>query len=162
MTKSIGLPELHVIEPISEADLPAVIETLRNTFGNMGQVSRLGRELSWQTVPYSGGQARQVFITVHAETGATRIRIEENLRPMAGAYFGGIMGGMGGGGMGAAIGIGMGVFHSAAAAAGLVFTLIGGSYTLARTLFRHHGQRRSAELEVLADRLVGYIEGDRR
>ncbi len=163
----LGSPTRRVVERVAgreltEADLPAVIETLRNNFGNLGQVSRLGRELSWQTVPYSGGQVRQVFVTVHVETGATRIRLEENLRPMAGAYFGGLMGGLGGGGMGVAIGIGMGVLHSPAAAAGLVFSLIGGSYTLARTLFRRHGQKRSAELEELADRLVGYIEGDRR
>lgn len=159
----LGSPSRVIVERIarhefSEADMPAVIETLRHAFGNLGQVSRLGRELSWQTVPYSGRHARMVSVTLHAETGVTRIRMEEHFRHIAGAYFGGIMGGLGGGGTGAAIGIGLNVFHSAGAAAGLVFSLLAGSYTLARTLFRRHGRKRSAQLESLADRLVAYLE----
>jgi serine/threonine protein kinase len=159
----LGSPTRLVVErtarrEYSEADLPALIESLRTNFGDIGQVSRLGRELSWQTVAYPGARVRQVYVTLRPETGVTRIRIEEQLRAMAGAYFGGLMGGLGGGGMGGAIGIGMGVFHSAVAAGALVVSLIGGSYTLARSLFRHHGQKRSAELDMLADRLVSYIE----
>jgi hypothetical protein len=142
----------------AESDTLALIEAIRSTIGNLGQVSRLGRELTWQTSHYAGSMGRLVFVTLHAGDGVTRIRIDENVRHLAGGYFGGIVGGLGGGGMGAAIGIGLGVFHSGVAVAALVVSLLGGSYGLARTLFGTMVRKRSAELNELADRLVSLIE----
>ncbi len=89
--------------------------------------------------------------------------IEENLRQVAGAYFGGFMGGMGGGSTGIWMGIGMGVFHSVPITVALGLGALSSAYALARGLFRRQFRRRSGELDGLADRLVDAIEeGGRR
>jgi hypothetical protein len=142
----------------NDVDAVVLVEAMRSAIGNIGQVSRLGRELSWQTVPFGGRRARQVFVSLMPGGGVTRIRIEEDLRGTAGQYFGGLVGGLGGGTMGVWMGIGMGVLHSPLAAAGLALTAIGGTYTLARHLFGSQNRKRSAELSALADRLVAYLE----
>jgi hypothetical protein len=146
----------------NDVDAVVLVEAMRSAIGNIGQVNRLSRELSWQTVPFGGRAARQVFVSLMPGGGVTRIRIEEDLRGLAGQCFGGLMGGLGGGSMGLWIGIGMGVLHSPLATVGLGLTAIGGTYTLARRLFRGQNQKRSTQLETLADRLVSYVEDPAR
>jgi serine/threonine protein kinase len=164
----LGSPTRLIIErtargEFNDVDAVFLVEALRSTLGNMGQVTRLGRELSWQTAIYGSGTGRQVFATLSPGGGVTRIRLEENLRGLAGQLFGGITGGVGGGTIGIWAGIGMGVLHSPAAAIGLGISAVGGCYLTARTLFRRANQRRSTELTALADRLVAYLEDpDRR
>ncbi len=163
----VGAPSRIIIErtargEFGEAEAPSIVDAIRSTIGNVGQVSRLARELSWQTAQYGGSPGRQVFVSLRPVEGETRIRIEENLKPQLGAYFGGLIGGLGGGSMGLWMGIGMGVFHSPIIAAGLALTGVGGSYGLARRLFGGAFRKRSAELEELADRLVRYLEAGER
>jgi hypothetical protein len=163
----VGSPTRIVIErtargEFADAEAPSIVDAIRSTIGNLGQVSRLARELSWQSVQYGGTPGRQVFVSLRPVEGETRIRIEENLRPQLGAYFGGLIGGLGGGTMGLWMGIGMGVFHSPAVAVGLAITGVSGSYGLARRLFGRVSRKRSAELEELADRLVRYLEAGGR
>ena len=112
---------------------------------------------------YGGTPGRQLFITFRPGAGQTVIRFEENLKQVAGAYFGGFMGGLGGGTVGVWMGIGMGLLHSVPATIALGATAIGSSYALARGLLRRQFRTRSTELEGLADRLVATIEeGGRR
>ena len=164
----LGSPTRIVVERVarrefSEGDAAQLVDLIRQTIGNMGQVSRLGRDLSWQTVAYGGTPGRQLFITFRPGGGQTVIRFEENLRQVAGAYFGGFMGGMGGGSTGIWMGIGMGVFHSVPITIALGLGTISSAYALARGFFRRQFRRRSGELEGLADRLVASIEeGGRR
>jgi predicted lipid-binding transport protein (Tim44 family) len=146
----------------NDVDAVVLVEAIRSAVGNIGQVNRLGRELSWQTVPFGGRAARQVFVSLMPAGGATRIRLEEDLRPLVGQYFGGLIGGVGGGSMGLWMGIGMGVLHSPLAAMGLGATAIGGTYILARRLLRGQNRKRSTQLETLADRLVTYLEDPAR
>jgi tRNA A-37 threonylcarbamoyl transferase component Bud32 len=141
-----------------DVDAVGIVEDIRATVGNMGQVSRLSRQLTWHTMQYAGSPGRQVYVSLAPADGMTRIRIEENLRPLAGQYFGGLMGGLGGGTMGVWIGIGMGALHSPVAAIGLAATALSGTYTLARKLFRRANTKRSAELTELADRIVTLLE----
>ena len=159
----IGSPTRIVLERVArrefgEGDTAELVDLIRQTVGNIGQVSRLGRELTWQTVAYGGTPARQLFITLRPGGGQTVIRFEENLKQVAGQYFGGLMGGFGGGTMGIWIGVGMGVFHSPAVAIGLALTSIGSTYALARRLFWKQVTNRTGELEGLGNRLVGYLE----
>ena len=146
----------------NDVDAVVLVEAMRSVVGNIGQVNRLGRELSWQTVAFGGRTARQVFVSLMPGGGVTRIRVEEDLRPLAGQYFGGLVGGVGGGSIGLWMGIGMGVLHSPLAAVGLGLSAIGGTYTVARRLFRGRNRKRSTELEALADRLVAYLEDPAR
>lgn len=159
----LGSATRIVIERIArgefdDVDAVGIVEDIRATVGNLGQVSRLSRQITWQTMQYAGAPGRQVYVSLAPADGMTRIRIEENLRPLAGQYFGGLMGGLGGGTMGVWMGIGMGVLHSPVAAIGLAATALSGTYTLARTLFRKANAKRSAELTALADRIVTVLE----
>ncbi|MBP9200170.1 MAG: hypothetical protein KBF47_09195, partial [Gemmatimonadales bacterium] len=164
----LGSPTRILLERVarrefSEGDAAQLVDLIRQAIGNMGQVSRLGRDLSWQTVAYGGTPGRQLFITFRPGAGQTVIRFEENLKQVAGAYFGGYMGGLGGGTVGVWMGIGMGLLHSVPATIALGATAIGSSYALARGLLRRQFRLRSTELEGLADRLVATVEeGGRR
>ncbi len=163
----IGAPTRIVVERVArrefgEGEAGDLVDQIRQTIGNMGQVSRLGRELSWQTVSYGGTPGRQLFISFRPAAGQTVIRMEENLRQQAGAYYGGFMGGLGGGTTGIWMGVGLGVFHSALAAAAMGISAIGGAYLLARKLFTGLRAKRATELDGLADRLVDRIESGGR
>jgi len=139
------------------ADEGPLIDQVRQAIGNVGQVGKLGRELSWQTVAFGGRSGRHLFITFRPAGGQTLIRLEEDLKTVAGQYAG-IMAGLGAAPIGLWLGIGLGVFHSAVVAAGLAVSMLGGSYALARRLFRGQSAKRSTELTELADRLVAYLE----
>ncbi len=165
----LGSPTRIVVERVARrefgtGDEAQMIDLVRQTIGNMGQVSKLGRDLLWQVVVYRGGGSdrRELYITFRPANGETRIRMEENLKQVAGQYFGGLMGGLGGGTTGISLGIGLGALHSALAAAGIWLTVFSSSYALARRLFRGQHRKRSSELETLADRLVDYLENSGR
>jgi serine/threonine protein kinase len=148
----------------TEADAAVMVGTIRSTLGNLGNLSMLGRELSWQSMPYGGGTGRHVYIALRPVSGGTEIRIEENFQQRAGGYFGGIMGGVGGGGMGAVIGLSINLLHlqSPGAIGAVVLCHISATYLLARRLFRRHVEKRTAELGQLADRLAAYLEDPSR
>lgn len=148
----------------TEAHAAAMVGTIRSTLGNMGNLSMLGRELSWQSMPYGSGQGRHVFVALRPVGSGTEIRIEENFQQRAGGYFGGIMGGVGGGGMGAVIGLSVNLLHlnSPAAIGGVILGHLSATYLLARRLLRRHVTRRTEELDQLADRLAAYLDDPSR
>ena len=157
------LLELEAGREFAEADAPDLVDMIRRTIGDVGQVSRLGTEFTWQTTPVGGAPGRQLFITMRPGGGKTVIRLEDRMKVLLGGYFGGLVGGVGGGGMGIWLGIGMGVFKSPALAFTLVATSVLSMYALARRLFRNAVRKRTTELEDLAARLVARIEaGGRR
>ena len=98
-------------------------------------------------------QGRQIDVSVVPRGGVTTIRVEEELRNLAGGLFGGLVGGGGGGSTGISIGIGLGAFHSAPLAVMLWVAVAGGFYTLARTIFGSIAAKRERELRELANRL---------
>ncbi len=160
-SRFLGAPTVYDIErtvpgEVPESEFLALVEEIRSTVGSVGNVSTLGKSLAWTSGP-SANVTRDVHVTIIPRAGRTRVRITERMRNMAGGLFGGIMGGMGGGGMGLVIGLGMGLLNSPVATAVLVPLWIGGSYLLARGIFRHIGRKREAELERLADRLEEHL-----
>lgn len=125
-------------------DFDLMVDIIRRTLGESGNVSAVGRSLHWTTT----GQ-RKVQVSVLVRDGRTAIHVSEKLRDLAGGLFGGIMGGGGGGTMGPAIGIGMNVFHSPISAVGLMLGMIGVSYTTARMIYgRVVAKRRNALQEL--------------
>jgi hypothetical protein len=159
----LGSPSRIFLERVLEGELsdgeyPVLVDEIRMTIGNVGQASTLGRSLAWRTVNPPNQFGRVVTVTVNPAGGKTRIRIDESLKPVAGALFGGFMGGMGGGSVPIGIGVGMGALHSVVAA--MLIPIIGvvGSYSLARTLLRVNHRNKKVELESLLDRLAGYAE----
>lgn len=156
-----GAPRRIVIEQEIDRELTeelweSMVGEIRQTIGDIGLVSQVGRTRTWAMVPAAprGPTIRMVSLTATRHGGKTTIRLDEQLNQLAGALFGGIVGGFGGGSTGISIGIGMGAFHSPALAVGLVLTNLIASYGLARRLFIRAYRKRSDELAELAVRLA--------
>jgi hypothetical protein len=120
-----GAPTRLVFERVVDGEIsPEAFETLvdeiRRSLNDNGMPSVLGRSLAW-TSSYRGGRrrsvGRQIDVNIVPRGGVTTIRVEEELRNLAGGLFGGLVGGGGGGTTGLSIAHGMEVFQSAAAAA---------------------------------------------
>ncbi len=157
----VGAPTRLVFErvvdgEISVDDFEPIINEVRRTFGDNGIPSVLGRTLAW-TSSSQGGRRRQsgrmVNVSVVSRSGVTTIRVEEELRNLAGGLFGGLVGGGGVGTTALSIGLGAGMFHSVALAAALWVTVAGSCYTLARTIFSRMAIKRETELVELIGRL---------
>ncbi len=161
----LGAPTRLMFDRVIDGEVPVdefepTINEIRRTFGDNGIPSVLGKTLAW-TSSYQGGRrgnsGRMVNVNVVSRSGATTVRVEEEMRTVAGAVFGGCVGGGGGGSTGVSIGIGMGVFHSAPVAAALWFAVAGGFYTLARTIYGRIIGKREKQLRELAGRLEQQI-----
>lgn len=82
---------------VDEAMLEELVAELRGRFKNAGRIERLGRTITWTSISDSrSGRALAVHFT--EQNGRTQLRIEESLTRIAGALFGGIVGGAGGSG----------------------------------------------------------------
>lgn len=156
----LGAPTRVVFEKVVEGELPVeqfedIVTEVRRTIGANGLASVLGRSLAWSTSGAGGrrGPAHQVEVGVVVRGGTTTIRVEEEFRNLAGALLGGLVGGGGGGTTGGTIAIGMTLFHSAPATVALWVAVVGGFYSLARTIFGNIVRKRERELRGLADRL---------
>jgi hypothetical protein len=161
----IGAPTRIVFERVVEGEIPVeefepLIAEIRRTFGDNGLPSVIGRSLAWSSGVRGRRRAsgRHVDVSVVTRGGITTIRVEEELRNLAGALFGGIVGGGGGGTTGLTMAIGMGVFHSAPIAGLLWVTVAGGMYTLARTIFGRVSAGRERELSGLVGRLEEEVQ----
>ena len=161
----LGAPTRLVFERVIDGEVPVddfepIINEIRRTFADNGIPSVLGKTLAW-TSSYQGGRrgnnVRMVNVSVVPRSGATTVRVEEEIRNIAAAVFGGLVGGGGGGTTGISIGIGMGVFHSAPVAAALWFGVFGSFYTLARTIYGRMVGKREKELSELTARLEEQI-----
>jgi hypothetical protein len=156
-----GAPLRVMIERQCEGELSeeiweSMVGEIQRTLGGVGFASRVGRTRTW-TVSEVGSRnraGRVVSITATVQHGRTVLRADETLTHLAGAMFGGIVGGVGGGGTGVWIGIGMGLLHSPVAAAGMVLTAVAGAYGLARLLYRRTVRKRTEELSDLLQRLT--------
>jgi hypothetical protein len=161
----VGAPTRLVFERVVDGEIPVddfepLINEIRRTFGDNGVPSVLGRTLAW-TSSYQGGRRRQggrmINVNVVSRGGVTTIRVEEELRILAGGLFGGLVGGGGGGTTGVSIAIGAGVFHSFALAAALWVGVAGSFYALARTIFSRGAIKREVQLRELTLRLEEQI-----
>lgn len=161
----IGAPTRIVFERVVDGEIPVeefepLIAEIRRTFGDNGLPSVLGKSLAWSSGIRGRRRSsgRHIDVSVVTRGGITTIRVEEELRNLAGALFGGIVGGGGGGTTGITMAIGMGVFHSAPVAGLLWVTVAGGMYTLARTIFGRMAWGRERELSGLIDRLEEEVQ----
>ncbi len=137
---------------LPDSDWPELVDEIRRTLGNAGQVNQFGRSFSWTAGRSSSRFDLEVAVSVRG--GRTRISLAESFGPMMGAVFGGIGGGMGGGGMGPIIGIFAGALHIPAAIPVIVPLWLATTFLTARTVFHRITGRRLRELEALADRLA--------
>lgn len=162
----VGAPTRLVFERVVDGEITPdayepIVNELRRTFGDNGIPSVLGKTLAWTSTQTGGrrqSRGRQIDVSVMSRGGVTTIRVEEELRNIAAALFGGLVGGGGGGTTGISIGIGMEVFHSFPMAAMIWIAVAGGFYTLARTIFGNISEKREKQLRDLTDRLQSLAE----
>jgi serine/threonine-protein kinase len=141
--------EANIDGEMRERDFDLMIDIIRRTLGEAGNVSAVGRSLSWTATG-----SRKVQISVLVRDGRTTIHVIEKLKDLAGGLFGGIMGGGGGGSIGPMLGVGMGALHSPFAAVGLVLGMFGVAYTTARTIYTRLVRKRRETLEELTKLLA--------
>ncbi len=155
----LGAPTTIAFERVVDAelpeqDLPLLVEEIRVTLQNLGTINTLGQSLTWQSQRDALGEGRDVHVAVRVRAGQTRIRVAEKIGSLAGGLFGGIMGGAGGGGGTVAL-VTLTVLGGFPLAGIIVAaSIVGGSYALARTIFKGVYRKRTQELHGLADRLA--------
>ncbi len=158
----LGGPTSIVLEAVVDGEIgpdshePLITEVRRST-GEHGAHEVLGRTLTWTTRPVAGQPARTITVSVTPRGGVTTIRIEEKLTMMAGALFGGILGGVGGGGSGLAV-----IPFAVAGAPYLIpvalSVWLGGVYAVVRRVYRGKSRTRRKDLERLLAELVAIAE----
>ncbi|MEO6209004.1 MAG: serine/threonine-protein kinase [Gemmatimonadaceae bacterium] len=84
--------EVEVEGEISPAEYELIVDRIRETLGDEGAVSALGRTLTWSSRVVSR-KGRNVSVTIAPRRGHTRIRIDERMGQLAGGLYGGIVGG---------------------------------------------------------------------
>lgn len=133
-----------------ERDFDLMVDIVRRALGDAGNVSAVGRSLSWS----SADKQRKVHVSVLVRDGRTSIYVTERLKDLAGGLFGGIMGGGGGGMIGPSIGMGVEGLGSGFAAVGIAVGFIGVAYTVARTIFTRIVRKRRETLRQLTEKLA--------
>jgi serine/threonine protein kinase len=141
--------ELFVDGEMPERDYDLLVEVLRETTGESGQITTIGRAFSWQSDPRKG----TLHVSVLPRGGKTRIRVSETLRVSATALFGGLTGAIGGGSLPIWLGLGlkMGDFGAGMLLWGGTILL---SYLGARGLFAQHSRVHSNSAKALIERLA--------
>lgn len=128
--------EITVPGELREDGFERIVAVIERGTSEHGQTSQLGRTLTWR---YERAlKHRTVQITVASRDGQTSVRLEENLKDLAGELFG--ASGVGGGMVGFAIGanVGIGLVGALSSAVGL----LGLSYLGARQIYRAIVKRR--------------------
>jgi hypothetical protein len=134
---------------MSDDDFDLLLDVIRQHTSIPGQMTSVGRSISWQ-----GHQGRSnLGVTVFMRAGKTTIRVSENMKATAGALFGGIMGGVGGGTGGIWIGIGASMGHPGAGLAMWGATAVA-AFFAARGLFGYNSRKKEASLTQLAEALA--------
>jgi hypothetical protein len=158
----LGAPTVFELERVvpgeaDQATLERLVPYLQRAADGMGHPSLMGKTLTWQSEDSS--KTRTLLVTVSMGRSETRISIEERYGNMAGALFGGIIGGAGTGlGFGVGFGVGLGALGSALFATVFPFAALGGTWALARAIFRHQVHNRMRKVTKLMNQLVATVE----
>lgn len=156
-----GAPVMLQLEHSVEGEIPserfdALIPIIQQATEGQGTASAVGRTLTWSSHTTDNTTSQQILVT--SADGRTLVRWEERFGGLAGALFGGILGGGG-------IGLGAGGAAAIAGAAGPValviavpVVLVGGSYALSRGIFTHIVKRREANARKVIAEIASYVE----
>ena len=124
--------EAEIDGEVSPDDYDIIVEIIRRTFGDDGNVGTFGKTLTW-TTRSQAKKGRNVFVTIIPRGGRTKIRIEERLGSIAGGLYGGIIGGTSGL-LVLAFTLAMNATHSAVAGAAAAATCLLTTFSIARTI----------------------------
>ena len=146
---------------VSEEHIQELAADLSRIIGVPGRANMVGRRLSWQT-SYFAAQQRAWMLTVGVGVSGntTSVDVEGHNGYLAGGLFGGLLGGVGvGAGLGVGLGVGIGELGSALFAVIVPLLALGGSYLLARALFRAISRSRRRRIERACSELREILAG---
>jgi hypothetical protein len=158
----LGAPTVFELERVvrgeaSQATLERLVPLLQRAADGMGHPSLMGKTLTWQSEDSS--KTRTLLVTVSGGRRETRIGLEERYGNLAGALFGGIVGGGGTGiGFGVGFGVGLGALGSALFATIFPVAILGGTWALARGIYRSSVHNRMRKLTKLMNEMVATVE----
>jgi serine/threonine protein kinase len=140
---------------IQESDYPLLVDEIRRSIGEVGQVSQLGRSFTWILNRGQSGM-RVIEIGVTIRGGKTRIMAQENLGQLIGVTYGGLGGGLGGGGLGPIMGVlfGKAGLLAPSAIAFVIPAWLVMVYAITRFTYNRVSRGRAVALEEVADRLA--------
>jgi hypothetical protein len=133
-----------------ERDFDVLVDTIRRALNDAGIVSAIGRSLTWT----SADKQRRVQVTVLVRDGRTSIHVSERMRDLAGALYGGVMGGGAGITIGPAMGIALDVLNQLWLIPPIIAAGLGITYTTARLIFGHVAGKRATTLRGLTEQLA--------
>ncbi|HSM35070.1 MAG TPA: hypothetical protein VK837_01620 [Longimicrobiales bacterium] len=148
--------EARVAGSLPRESLDALVPLIQRAADAPGQASAVGDTLTWSSNAHGNTRSLQVLVSAESDDH-TLVRVEERLAGTAWALYGGIVGGAGGG-----IGFGVGGALGGALGSVLLGVLIpvaafGGSYLLARSLYRGAVARRTRALGALVEDIAREI-----
>ena len=169
----LGAPTRIVVERTIPGVLPPgehdyLFDEMRAAFGHEGYGTASHQSLIWTSrkpkKPVNAfdfeelwesaqDEGPNIAVRIFARHGQTRIHLEQRLGETAGGIFGGIWGGAGGGGTAVMLGVGIPLGAAAFVIPGAAVVL-GGTYVIARAVFRSVVANKARILEELADRLA--------
>lgn len=150
---------LKVDGELDDESKELVVETLRRRFGRAGQVSTVGRSLTWSIEPTPTQTSRTVSVNIRSRNGKTVISLLERHESLAGGLFGGMGFGMGFGGAAAVVAL-LAVFVSGLLAAMAAPLWLLAVYALARSVFVSVTRARRADLYALMNSLQSIARED--
>lgn len=158
----LGGPRQITIEAVVQGEYPTehfdlLVEAIRHQSDQIGQVSEVGRTMTWTGDPAQNVGAA-ISISVSVRDGHTRIRLNRRLDQMAGGIFGGLLGGVGGG-FSPLVGIGLasvaGPFGAVAGVLGTLGLVYGGC----RKIFAYNAAKYEREGQAIVQELVRVCKG---
>lgn len=144
---------------LSDESKEIIVEELRRRFGRAGQVSTVGRSITWSIEPTQTQPSRAITVNVRSRNGKTVLSVVERHASLAGGLFAGMGTGMGFGG-GAAIVALLALFVHGAAALVIAPLWLLAVYALARTIFVSVTKSRRGDLYAMMDSLVSIAKED--
>jgi hypothetical protein len=147
----LGSPLQLELERTFDGAFPAekfedLVEEIRVITRDRGRTELLRSSVAWWSSASERGVGPFTCVTVTVKDGKTILRVTDRLGALAGALYGGLGGGLGGGGLIAPILVTTAVPLLAPVAFGVWF---GGTYALARTLYKRGAKKRAQQLQQL-------------
>lgn len=139
---------------VDESAHDEIVDEVQATFSAEGEVSRLGRSLTWNAVKPVLGKTRAVQVRVTPRAGRTRIQVQERLGELAVTLYSSILVGGGIGGIATILAIGLGWLGIDLESWLLTAVWLPGMYALTRSIFRGVSRHKRTELEELRDRIA--------
>ena len=147
--------EVDLEGEVATEDYDIMVDIIRRTLGDDGNVGTFGKTLTWTSRAQSK-KGRNVFVTLVPRGGRTKIRVEERLGSLAGGLYGGIVGGTSSLGALAFVQV-MGATHSILASAAATAGVLLSTFSVARTILGSVKGGRAKQLARLRDELAAEV-----